>query len=96
MPTAMSTQSAPCTELCDVHKNEIVKFYCQKHNSVGCGKCMIHEHNSCKIQLVLDVSRDYDDSDEFVRIKHRIDHLKKYLNSCKQEIKFSLIAADEI
>jgi hypothetical protein len=96
MPTVLSTQSDPCTELCDVHKNEIVKFYCQDHDSVGCGDCMVLEHTSCKVQLVSNVSCNYDDSDAFVRIKHSIDHLMKNLDSCKQEIKCSLITADEI
>ncbi|XP_060576978.1 uncharacterized protein LOC132734291 [Ruditapes philippinarum] len=96
MPTVLSIQSAPCTELCDVHKNEIVKFYCQDHESVGCGDCMVLEHTSCKVQLVSVVSCNYDESDELVRIKHRIDHIMKNLDSCKQEIKCSRITAGEI
>ncbi|XP_060576981.1 uncharacterized protein LOC132734294 [Ruditapes philippinarum] len=96
MPTVLSTQSAPCTELCDVHMNEIVKFYCQDHDSVGCGDCMVLEHTSCKVQLVSDVSCNYDNGDDLVRIKHRIKHLQKNLDSCKQELKSSLITADEI
>ncbi|XP_060607806.1 uncharacterized protein LOC132759945 [Ruditapes philippinarum] len=95
MPT-YQTQSDPCTELCDVHVNEIVKFYCQEHDSVGCGDCMVLQHTSCKVQLVSDVSSNYDNSVDLVLIKHRIDNLRKNLASCKEEIKCSLKAADEI
>ncbi|XP_060573182.1 transcription intermediary factor 1-beta-like [Ruditapes philippinarum] len=96
MLTVLSSQSDPCTELCDVHKTEIVKIYCQDHNSVGCGDCTVLEHTSCKVQLVSDVSCNYDNGDELVQLKHSIDHLMKNLDSCKQEIKCSLVTADEI
>ncbi|XP_060607818.1 uncharacterized protein LOC132759956 [Ruditapes philippinarum] len=95
MPT-YQTQSDPCTELCDVHKNEIVKFYCQEHGSVGCGDCMVLQHTSCKVQLVSDVSSNYGNSVDLVLIKHRIDNLRTNLASCKEEIKCSLKAADKI
>ncbi|XP_060555784.1 uncharacterized protein LOC132716508 [Ruditapes philippinarum] len=90
------SQSDPCTELCDVHVNEIVKFYCQEHDSVGCGDCMVLQHTSCKVQLVSDVSSNYDNSVDLVLIKHRIDNLKKNIASCKDKIKCSLKEADEI
>ncbi|XP_060606824.1 uncharacterized protein LOC132759118 [Ruditapes philippinarum] len=95
MPT-YQTKSDPCTELCDVHVNEIVKFYCQEHDSVGCGDCMVLQHTSCKVQLVSDVSSNYDNSIDLVCIKHRIDNLGENLASCKEEIKCSLKTADEI
>ena len=96
MPKFVASQSDPCTELCEVHKNEIVKFYCQQHDLVGCSDCMVLEHATCKVQLVSDVSCNYDNSDELVLIKHRIDHLRRNLNSCKKDIELSLKTADEI
>ncbi|XP_060597801.1 transcription intermediary factor 1-beta-like [Ruditapes philippinarum] len=96
MPSFLTARNDACTELCDYHKNEIVKFYCNEHNSVGCRDCMVLKHTSCKIQLVSDVSRKCNVSDELVYTKYRIDHLKKSLASCKEEIKCSLQTADEI
>ncbi|XP_060580570.1 uncharacterized protein LOC132737322 [Ruditapes philippinarum] len=90
------TQTDPCTELCDVHVNEIVKFYCQEHDSVGCGDCMVLQHTSCKVQLVSDVSSNYGFNVDLDLIKHRIDNLRKNLVLCKEEIKCSLEAADQI
>ena len=96
MPKLLTIRSDPCTELCDVHKNEIVKYYCKEHDSVGCRDCMVLDHTSCKVQLVADVSCNYDDNDELFLIKHRIKHIKKNLDSCKKEIGRSLQSADEI
>ncbi|XP_060579509.1 uncharacterized protein LOC132736400 [Ruditapes philippinarum] len=95
MPTYQA-ESDPCTELCDVHKNEIVKFYCQQHDSVGCGDCMVLQHTSCNVKLVSDVSSNYDNSGDLLGIKHRIDHLRKNIASCEKEIKGSLETAEKI
>jgi BMFP domain-containing protein YqiC len=95
MPTYQA-ESDPCTELCDVHVNEIVKFYCQQHDSVGCGDCMVLNHTSCNVKLVSDVSSNYDNSDDLFGIKHRLDHLRKNIASCEKEIKGSLETAEEI
>jgi hypothetical protein len=92
----LQAQIDPCTELCYVHKNEIVKFYCREHDSVGCGDCIVLNHASCKIHPVSDVSCNYENSDELVLIKHKIDHLSKNLASCKEKINRSLKTADEI
>ncbi|XP_053407256.1 E3 ubiquitin-protein ligase TRIM71-like [Mercenaria mercenaria] len=88
-------QTDPCSELCVVHKTEIVKFYCQKHNSVGCGDCMVLEHKSCKVQLVTDVSGNYGNNDELEHIKKKIEDLRKDISASKHEIKRSLQVAEE-
>ncbi|XP_053374355.1 E3 ubiquitin-protein ligase TRIM33-like [Mercenaria mercenaria] len=95
MPTVL-TRSDPCIEICADHKTEIVKFYCEEHDCVGCGDCMVLEHKSCKVQLIANVSSNYGKSEELIRIRHKIDHLKKNLASCKHEIKCSLEAVDEM
>ncbi|XP_060605381.1 uncharacterized protein LOC132757900 [Ruditapes philippinarum] len=95
MPTNQ-TESDPCTELCDVHKNEIVKFYCREHDSVGCGDCMVSNHTSCNVKFVSDVSSNYDNSDDLFGIKYRIDNIRKNIASCEKEIKSCLKTAEEI
>jgi hypothetical protein len=89
-------ESDPCTELCDFHKNEIVKFYCQQHDTVGCGDCMVFNHTSCNVKLVSDVSSNYDNSDDLFGIKYRIDNIRKNIASCEKEIKSCLKTAEEI
>ncbi|XP_045188247.2 uncharacterized protein LOC123546124 [Mercenaria mercenaria] len=89
-------QTDPCSELCAVHKTEIVKFYCQVHNLVGCSDCMVLEHKSCKVQLVSDVSGNYGNSDELEQIKKKIEDLRKDISASKHEIKRSLQVAEEV
>ncbi|XP_060588313.1 E3 ubiquitin-protein ligase TRIM71-like [Ruditapes philippinarum] len=95
MPTNQA-ESDPCTELCDVHVNEIVKFYCQEHDSVGCGDCMVLQHTSCKVQLVSDISSNYENGDDLFGIKHRIDCIQKNIASYEKEIECCLKTAEEI
>ncbi|XP_045188304.2 E3 ubiquitin-protein ligase TRIM71-like [Mercenaria mercenaria] len=89
-------QADPCSELCALHKTEIVKFYCHGHNSVGCGDCMVLEHKSCKVHLVSDVSGNYGDSDELVQIKKKIEDIRKDILASKHEIERSLQVAEEV
>ena len=93
---AFLTQSSPCTEHCDVHEKEIVKFYCQEHDTVGCKSCMELHHANCNVQLVAYVSPNYGASNEFADIKHRLDCMRKNLSSSKEKIKYSLTTVEEI
>ncbi|XP_060590478.1 E3 ubiquitin-protein ligase TRIM33-like [Ruditapes philippinarum] len=71
MPISREKQKDPCTELCSVHHTEIIKFYCEDHNSVGCGDCMVLSHKTCSVKLVSDVSDNYDTCEELVQIKSK-------------------------
>ncbi|XP_045167572.2 protein wech-like [Mercenaria mercenaria] len=88
--------SDPCLELCTIHKAEIVKSYCQRHDSVGCNDCMIVDHTSCKIQLVTEVSSNYGNSRELNLIKQRIADLTDNIVSSKHEITCTLKRAQEM
>ncbi|XP_060559776.1 uncharacterized protein LOC132719861 [Ruditapes philippinarum] len=88
-------KSDQCTELCDIHDNELVQFYCLEHDRVGCRECILLHHTSCEIQLVSYESCNFNNSDDLLLIKHRLDHLKKNIFSCKGEINSSLKTADK-
>ncbi|XP_045205068.2 transcription intermediary factor 1-alpha-like [Mercenaria mercenaria] len=49
----------PCSELCSMHTNEIVKFYCSSHDKIGCGDCMVLKHKACKVERTQDISCSY-------------------------------------
>ncbi|XP_060604657.1 uncharacterized protein LOC132757403 [Ruditapes philippinarum] len=51
-------------EKCDTHLNEVVKFYCVKHEQVGCGDCMILEHKTCNVEYIEDKAKAFKDSSE--------------------------------
>ncbi|XP_045167057.2 tripartite motif-containing protein 66-like [Mercenaria mercenaria] len=89
-------QTDRCSELCAVHKTEIVKFYCQRHNSVGCCDCMVLTHKSCSVQLVSDVSGNYGNCEELHNIKKEIEELQKKIKASKYEIQKNLKVADDV
>ncbi|XP_045205186.2 uncharacterized protein LOC123557646 [Mercenaria mercenaria] len=58
----------PCSELCASHTNEIVKFYCSSHDTIGCGDCMVLEHKACKVERIQDISCSYLNGPEHTKL----------------------------
>ncbi|XP_060573094.1 E3 ubiquitin-protein ligase TRIM33-like [Ruditapes philippinarum] len=70
-------------ETCQEHDGEFVKFYCPKHDQVGCAECIIVYHNGCKLELIREKAAAYDTSQEFK-------NLRKEMNKCMKEAEDSL------
>ncbi|XP_060553707.1 E3 ubiquitin-protein ligase TRIM33-like [Ruditapes philippinarum] len=70
-------------ETCKEHNGEFVKFYCPKHDQVGCAECIIVYHNGCKLELVRNKAAAYDNSPEYR-------NLRKEMNKCMKEAEDSL------
>jgi hypothetical protein len=70
-------------ETCQEHSEEIVKYYCQMHDQVGCGECILVYHNGCKLEHIRDKAAAYDNSREFK-------NLRKEMNKCMKEAADSL------
>ncbi|XP_053381827.1 uncharacterized protein LOC128549288 [Mercenaria mercenaria] len=50
---------------CNAHPNGFVKYYCTRHHRIGCNKCMVLEHTSCKIELINDKVQNFKESPSF-------------------------------
>ncbi|XP_060582284.1 uncharacterized protein LOC132738709 [Ruditapes philippinarum] len=96
MPISGKMKKDPCTEMCSVHPTEIIKFYCEDHNYVRCGDCMVLSHKTCSVKLVNDVSDNYDTSEEFVQIKKKIETLLRRISSDQSDIVNNIKASDEM
>ncbi|XP_060582286.1 uncharacterized protein LOC132738712 [Ruditapes philippinarum] len=96
MPKSRKKQDDPCTELCSIHHTEIIKFYCEDHNSVGCGDCMVLSHKTCSVKLVNDVSDSYDTSEELVQIRKKMETLLSRISSYQGDIVEGIKATDEM
>lgn len=81
---------------CDEHKTEIMSLYCQRHDFVGCLKCMNFSHKTCLVQQIADMSRNYGNSREFHMIKEEMDNLMVEVVYSKQEIVSSLNTAQKM
>ncbi|XP_060590471.1 uncharacterized protein LOC132745539 [Ruditapes philippinarum] len=96
IPISREKQKDPCTELCSAHHTEIIKFYCEYHNSVGCGDCMVLNHKTCSVKLVSDVSDNYDTCEELVQIKKKTETFLRRISSYQGDIVNEIKTADEI
>ncbi|XP_060571089.1 uncharacterized protein LOC132729342 [Ruditapes philippinarum] len=96
MPISKEKQKDPCTELCSVHSTEIINFYCEDHNYVGCGDCIVLSHKTCSVKLVNNVSDNYDACEEFRQTKKKLESLQRRISSYQGIIVDSIKAADEM
>ncbi|XP_045174587.2 uncharacterized protein LOC123535892 [Mercenaria mercenaria] len=62
---AFSKESDECTEKCQVHKKEVIKFFCPKHEALGCNDCIVLNHKACDIDYIPDKCAGIGDSAEF-------------------------------
>lgn len=54
-----------CTEQCQIHKTEVIMFFCPTHEAVGCNDCMIVDHMTCYIEYIPDICAGTTNSHEF-------------------------------
>ncbi|XP_060563772.1 E3 ubiquitin-protein ligase TRIM33-like [Ruditapes philippinarum] len=70
-------------ETCQEHNGEFVKFYCPKHDQVGCAECIIVYHNGCKLELIRSKAAAFENSQEYI-------NFRKEMNKCMKEAEDSL------
>lgn len=90
-----STGSDLYTELCRIHHGETVKFYCIKHNQVGCSECMVLIHTSCKNQIIKDVSKKFATGESLKRVKQTLKDFKTDIEKLKETLIASTETVDE-
>lgn len=62
---------------CSVHTAEVVNFLCPAHNVTTCSVCAVLDHKPCKVSFIPDISRNYNNSDEYRRLQAELDTLEK-------------------
>lgn len=80
-------KSAEEVEKCKQHIGKRIGFYCRRHDCVGCESCIMADHHECKPENISAVSRNFDESDEFVDLKkklNQVDVCNKKLAQCLQ------------
>ncbi|XP_053389245.1 E3 ubiquitin-protein ligase TRIM33-like [Mercenaria mercenaria] len=77
--SSMSLDSSKETvEKCEKHDNEPIKFYCRKHDIVGCGDCIVLGHATCKPEYIKDLAKTFKNGDEFKNLVKKLDMLEVY------------------
>ncbi|XP_045174400.2 uncharacterized protein LOC123535718 [Mercenaria mercenaria] len=69
-----------CTERCSIHKNEVIKFFCPKHDELGCTDCMTLNHRACDLDYIPDKCKDIGDSREYRDTIRKIEEKSNEVN----------------
>ncbi|XP_053386321.1 uncharacterized protein LOC128550725 [Mercenaria mercenaria] len=78
-----------CSEFCSRHTNEILKFYCPSHDDVGCGDCIVLEHNTCRVERIQDISSNYYNGPEHGDLQRKVEQLCEDIKNVAKEMKES-------
>lgn len=62
---AKQKETLSCTEICQIHAPEVIKFICTQHDVVGCGDCIVLWHKNCKVDYIPDIAKNADSTDEY-------------------------------
>ncbi|XP_045206567.2 uncharacterized protein LOC123558765 [Mercenaria mercenaria] len=84
-----------CTEICEKHATEIVKFFCKQHAIVGFGDCMILEHKSCKVDYIPDIAEAFLKGSELIALVREISRLQSIVNLTSEDIDRAETEADK-
>ncbi|XP_045174578.1 uncharacterized protein LOC123535886 [Mercenaria mercenaria] len=69
----IKNESDECNEKCQVHKKEVIKFFCPKHEALGCNDCIVLNHRACNIDYIPDKCAGIGDSAEYGELLRELD-----------------------
>ncbi|XP_053390561.1 uncharacterized protein LOC128553438 [Mercenaria mercenaria] len=90
---AVSKESDECTEKCQVHKKEVIKFFCLKHEALGCNDCIVLNHRACDIDYIPEKCAGIGDSAEFREVLSELD---QKMNEVEDVIKLASCREKEL
>ncbi|XP_060588298.1 uncharacterized protein LOC132743753 [Ruditapes philippinarum] len=70
-----ATNTSVLDDKCPFHDTEIVKFFCPRHEELGCHDCMVLKHRTCDLDYIPDTckgiadSKEYDDTLKMLELK---------------------------
>ncbi|XP_052812194.1 E3 ubiquitin-protein ligase TRIM71-like [Mya arenaria] len=85
-----------CTELRDIHHTEIIKYFCPTHHTLNCGHCVVHNHRTCHVDVISDVSKAFKDGHEYGDIIKTIACLFEDIDSCASDVEKNVEAVAKL
>lgn len=83
------------TEPCELHTDEVIKFYCHGHDSVCCSVCATLNHRTCKINFIPDIAKNFKKSKEYRAFKESLSQFDVRMDELHQHIQDVEKTADE-
>ena len=71
---------------CQLHNNEIIKFYCPTHKELGCHDCMVLKHKPCEVDYISDKSRGIAKNAEYNETLMKLEEKIKKVEDLEVEI----------
>ncbi|XP_052805897.1 tripartite motif-containing protein 45-like [Mya arenaria] len=98
MPTSISVieDEYECTELCEIHPKENIKYFCPTHHTLNCGHCVVHNHRTCHVDVISDVSKAFKDGQEYGDVMKAIARLFENIDSCASDVENNVEAVAKL
>ncbi|XP_052783496.1 uncharacterized protein LOC128219640 [Mya arenaria] len=96
MPTTISVIEDECTELCEIHPKEVIKYFCPTHHTLNCGHCVVHNHRTCYVDVISDVSKAFKDGQEYGDVIKAIARLFENIDSCASDVENNVEAVAKL
>ncbi|XP_052814214.1 uncharacterized protein LOC128241323 [Mya arenaria] len=77
------------TECCDIHRGELIKYFCLNHQSLNCGHCSVLDHKACDQQIISDVAKEFKEDQEYMDITGAFAELLKKIDACSSDVESS-------
>ena len=81
---------------CAHHLKEPVRFYCENHKKVGCGDCMIINHNGCQVEYIIEKTKGLMESREYKEYVLKAEQCQKDADIALSSIKENESKAGEM
>jgi len=96
MPRKRSEKSQGyVSEYCKDHPRELVKYYCPTHGDLLCGDCIVKKNHLCKMEVIVDVSKGYENSTEFKQHEVKLKTIADKISKTKHDIDLTAVSIDE-
>jgi len=82
-------------EYCRDHPRELVKYYCPIHGDLLCGDCIVTNNHTCKMEVISNVSKGYENSAEFKQHEQKLKTITDNISKTKHEIDLKAVSTED-
>ncbi|XP_052762968.1 uncharacterized protein LOC128205405 [Mya arenaria] len=84
------------SEMCKIHTNEALKFFCPDHEAFECGVCIVLHHRACSVQFVPDAAKGFSNTSEYKDQQHMLGAIQNDIKTCLDTIKEISVSANKV
>ncbi|WAR16126.1 hypothetical protein MAR_030720 [Mya arenaria] len=84
------------SEMCKVHANETLKFFCPDHGAFECGVCIVLDHRACSVQFVPDVAKGFSNTSEYRDQINMLREIQNDIQTCEDKVEEKSVSANDV